>query len=95
MRALWLIPALALLAACDTEKKSRATYSCPNGPSLVLVYTEEAATIYFPDGRVEELPATEKDDLYAKPGIVWQLVSFRTARLTDGEKSFNCDQMAG
>jgi hypothetical protein len=58
-------------------------------------YSDDAVTIVFPDGRRELLPATENENIYAKPGTVWHLEAFRTARLTDGAKSYHCDQMAG
>ena len=99
MRGLVLIIALGALSACGggSEKRDAATFACPNGPSLVVGYTETDARIVFPDGRVEVLPKVEGDDpnLWAKPGVVWDLTQFRTARLTDGQRSYNCDQMAG
>lgn len=95
MRLFFLLPALALLAACGGQRDKLATYSCPNGPNLVVVFSEAGARITFPSSRVEELPITETPGLYAKPGVVFDTRAFRTARLTDGEQSFSCDQMAG
>ena len=95
MKHLLLITALAALAACS-EKSARATYTCPNGPDLVVTYSEDTATIVFPTGRVETLPRVEEGrELYAKPGLVWDATQFRTARLTDDQSSLSCDQMAG
>jgi len=96
MKALCLIPALALLAACGSSSQNKlATFTCPNGPSLVVTYSGDTAQITFPDGRKEVLAVTENENIFAKPGTVWQLVAFRTARLTDGQNSYHCDQMAG
>lgn len=95
MRTLILLPALALLAACGGQQDALATYTCPNGPSLVVAYSDEGARITFPSGRVEQLASTDTENLYAKPGVVFDAREFRTARLTDGPQSFNCDQMAG
>ena len=95
MRKLLLLPAFALLVACGDRQDAVATYTCPNGPSLVVAYSDEGARITFPSGRVEQLDTTETENLYAKPGVVFDTRVFRTARLTDGDKSFNCDQMAG
>lgn len=95
MRILFLLPAVALLAACNDSPSGSETYTCPNGPDLAVSYSEEGARILFPDGRVEVLPPTEFEETYAKPGIVWQSAGFRTARLTDGDRSYACDQMAG
>lgn len=94
MRALLLIPALAALAACGMQSK-RETYTCANGPNLAVTYADDQATIAFPDGRVEVLDATDKPDIYAKPGMVWNSAAFRTARLDDEGKSLLCDQMEG
>ncbi len=95
MRPLFLISALALLAGCGEDMSSVATYACPNAPDIAVVYDDEGARLVFAGGRVEELPPTETEDIYAKPGIVWDVTSFLTARLTDGPKSIQCDQMAG
>ena len=99
MRGLVLILALGALAACGdvAERTERATFACPNGPSLIVEYSGDEARVIFPGGRVEVLPKVEGDDpsLWAKPGLVWNLTQFRTARLTDGQQSYNCDQMAG
>jgi len=95
MKPLILLPALALLVACNDGPSGSETYTCPNGPDLAVTYSDEGARILFPDGRVEVLPPTETEETYAKPGIVWQAAGFRTARLTDGERSFACDQMGG
>ncbi len=94
MRALLLIPAIAMLTACG-ERQTRETYTCPNGPSLAVTYSEAGAILTFANGRTELLPPTDKPDIYAKPGVVWDAAAFRTARLTDGQSSFLCDQMAG
>jgi len=94
MRTLVLLTALAALSACGMQEK-RATYTCPNGPDLVVNYTEDQATLTFSSGRVEVLPVTEKEDIYAKPGIVWNAAAFRSGRLDDEGKSYLCDQMAG
>ena len=95
MKHLLLITALTALAACS-EQSARATYTCPNGPDLVVTYSEDTARIVFPTGRVETLPRAEEGrELYAKPGLVWDATQFRTARLTDNESSLSCDQMAG
>ncbi len=94
MKPLFLIPALALLAACG-ERETRETYTCPNGPDLAITYSEAGALITFGDGRSELLPPTDKEEVYAKPGMVWASEGFRTARLTDGQSSYACDQMAG
>lgn len=51
--------------------------------------------LYLPDGRIEDLQPTDRENVFAKPGIVWDAVAFRSARLTDGDKSYLCDQMAG
>lgn len=73
----------------------RETYTCPNGPNLAVVYSGDGATLSFSSGRVEVLPATEKEDVYARPGIAWNASDFRRARLDDEGKSYLCDQMAG
>ena len=96
MRAILLIgAALGLLSGCG-EQTSEATYTCPRGPDLTVIYAEDGATLYFPDGRVETLPRPdpERPNLYAKPGYSWA-VGFREARLDDGRNSYTCDQMAG
>jgi hypothetical protein len=87
--------ALLLLCACAGERSNFATYTCPNGPSLAVTTTDSSARIAFPSGRVEELAATETSGVYAKPGIVFDTRGFRDARLTDGDQSFACNQMAG
>ncbi len=78
------------LAACSSSTET-ATFACPNGPNLAVVYTDDTAILTLPGGRTEALPKSS-DSVYAKPGIVWQIVAFRTARLTDGSKSYHCDQ---
>ena len=95
MRPHYLLPVLALLAACNDGPSGAETYTCPNGPDLRIGYSEEGALILFPSGRTELVPPTETVDLYAKPGIVWDARQFRSARLTDGNASYACDQMAG
>ena len=96
MRSLILLGALALLAACGGDQRSgAATFTCPNGPDLTVLYSDEGALLVFPDGRREVLSSTETENLYAKPGVVWDARVFRSARLTDGERSLSCDQMAG
>lgn len=95
MKRLLTFPALLILAACSGERSEFATYTCPNGPNLIVTSTEQTARITFAGGRVEELQATETSGIYAKPGVVFDTRVFRTARLTDGEQSFSCDQMAG
>lgn len=94
-RFIFLIPALTLLTACGEGRESAATFACPNGPDIAVLYSEAGARLLFPGGRVEELPPTETEGIYAKPGIVWNAAGFRSARLTDGQQSFQCDQMAG
>jgi|GEM_PF-3273158 hypothetical protein len=95
MRGLIFLAALGALAACG-EQQSLATFTCPNGPDLIVTYTDDSARVVFPDGRVETLPRVEEgSDIYAKPGLVWDADQFRSARLTDGQSSFACDQMAG
>lgn len=91
-----MICALAALAACAGQTK-RTTYTCPNGPDLVVTYTGDSAILTFPDDTVEVLPIADpaRPDIYAKPGVVWDASRFRQARLTDGPSSFLCDQMAG
>jgi hypothetical protein len=94
-RTIFTISALTLLAACGESRERAATFTCPNGPDIAVLYSDEGARLLFAGGRVEELPPTETEGIYAKPGIVWNAAGFRTARLTDGPKSFQCDQMAG
>lgn len=89
MRSLVLIGALVVLAACSRNETD--TFFCVGGPDLAVNYQEDSATILLNDGRQFTLPEVE-EGLYAQPGIVWQEVDFRTARLTDGQRSFNCDQ---
>lgn len=95
MRAVLAVLALAALAACASEPKA-ATFTCPNGPDLAVFYSDEGATIRFPDGRVELLPRPDPDrpKLYAKPGYRFAVGS-REARLDDGGVSYICDQMGG
>ena len=95
MNKLLLIPAFALLVACDSVRDRTETYTCPIGPDLSVAFSDDGARIVFPTGRVELLPPTEDEDFYAKPGVVFDARPFRTARLTDGQQSFQCDQMAG
>ncbi len=95
MRTLLILPALTLLAACGESRDPVKTYTCPNGPSIAVTYSDEGARLILPGGRIELLPPTETEDIYAKPGIVWNAAAFRTARLTDGQATFLCDQMAG
>lgn len=95
MKKLLHIPALAVLVACGGQQSNLATFSCPNGPDLVVAFSDEGARITFPTGRIEQLQPTETEELYAKPGVVFDNRQFRTARLTDGDKSYSCDQMAG
>ncbi|MEM7720052.1 MAG: hypothetical protein AAF222_12700 [Pseudomonadota bacterium] len=95
MRIGLTLPALLVLAACGSGRNDIATYTCPNGPDLVVNFTDDGARLTFPTGRVELLPLTDTEELYAKPGVVFDNRVFRTARLTDGQQSFNCDQMAG
>ena len=96
MRGAVILLTLGVLAGCG-EREKLTTFTCPNGPDLIVTYSEDSASIVFPDGRVEVLQRVEGDnpDLYAKPGVVWDASQFRTARLTDGPQSYNCDQMAG
>lgn len=95
MRALILLPALALLTACATQQTRVETYTCPNGPDLVVSYTDEGARIVFPTGRVETLAPTDRENLYATTGVVFDATAFRNARLTDGQQSYSCDQLGG
>ncbi|MEM6385784.1 MAG: hypothetical protein AAF718_06055 [Pseudomonadota bacterium] len=95
MRASILLPAIAMLAACGGQQNTTETYTCANGPFLSVAYSDEGALIVFPTGRREILEPTETPELYAKPGVVWDARPFRTARLTDGERSLQCDQMEG
>lgn len=89
MKTLLLMGSLILLAACG--RNETATFFCTGGPDLAVNYTDESATIALNDGRQFTLPKVE-EGLYAQPGTVWQEVAFRTGRLTDGQRSFNCDQ---
>lgn len=91
---LLVIPAFVALSACN-EQESLETYTCPNGPDVAVAYSEEGALLRFVGGRTELLPPTDKPDIYAKPGIVWNSSAFRSARLDDGQESYLCDQMAG
>ncbi len=95
MRALVTTVALAALAGCGGSSKT-ATFTCLNGPDLTVVYADDSATLYFPDGRSELLPRPdpERSNYYAKPGSSWA-AGDREARLNDGRKSYLCDQMAG
>lgn len=95
MKTHLIFPALMLLAACGGEQSDFSTYTCPNGPNLAVTTTETSVRITFPGGRVEELPATETAGVFAKPGVVFDTRGFRDARLTDGDQSFACNQMAG
>ncbi|MEM9426689.1 MAG: hypothetical protein AAGA06_08295 [Pseudomonadota bacterium] len=95
MKKLFLIPVIATLAACGSQRNDVATFTCPNGPDLSVSFSGEGARITFPTGRVEQLQPTDTEELYAKPGVVFDNRQFRTARLTDGDKSYSCDQMAG
>lgn len=95
MRILVFVMMLGGLAACGGQEKL-TTFTCPNGPDLVVTYSDDTARIAFPGGRVETLDRVEEDkDLYAKPGVVWDAEQFRSGRLTDGQSSYACDQMAG
>jgi len=94
MRAVLLIAALAALAACGSREK-HATFTCPNGPSIAVTYAEDQATLSFSSGRIEVLPVTDVEDIYAKPGVTWDATAFRGARFDDDGKSYRCDQMAG
>lgn len=96
MRALALLAALGTLAACGEQQAREATFTCPRGPDLTVVYSEAGATLYFPDGRVELLPRPdpERQNLYAKPGYSFA-VGMRDARLDDGMNSYLCEQMTG
>ncbi len=97
MKYLLILSALALLTACGDKdsRKGAATYTCPNGPDLAVYYVDGIARLYLPGGRIEELQPTDRENVFARPGIVWDAVGFRTGRLTDGEMSYQCDQMAG
>lgn len=95
MRPFLILPVLVSISACGAGESDLATFTCPNGPDIAVTYTDEAARLVLPGGRVETLPATESEDVYARPGVVWNVAGFRSARLTDGEKSYQCDQMAG
>lgn len=85
---------LGLLSACSGT--SVATFTCPNGPDLTVEYIDDNARLFFPDGRVEEVSANDPDrpNYYAKPGFSWS-TGTREARLTDGSRSYLCDQMRG
>ena len=89
MRSLLLVGSLILLAACSQTRTE--TFFCVGGPDLAVTYTEDSATLLLNDGRQFALPQVE-EGVYARPGTVWQEVDFRTARFTDGQRSFNCDQ---
>ena len=84
---------LTLLASCGDGGQKVETFACPNGPDIAVLYEGDTAVIALPDGRRETLQRTEPGkEIYAKPGMVWQIESFRTGRLTDGQKSYGCDQ---
>lgn len=89
MKTLALMGVLVLLAACSRNQTE--TFFCVGGPDLAVSYTDESATLLLNDGRQFTLPKVE-EGVYALPGTVWQEVDFRTARLTDGQRSFGCDQ---
>lgn len=92
MRPLVVLAGLTALAACSGGPKT-ATFSCPNGPEIAVTYADATATITFANGRSEVLPQdASSETLYAKPGMVWSETGFRTGRLTDGQRSYNCDQ---
>ena len=92
MRAATAIALLMGLAACGGGSKT-ATFSCPNGPEIAVTYLEDTATITFANGRSEVLPQdASRETIYARPGMVWSETGFRTGRLTDGQRSYSCDQ---
>lgn len=95
MRVPTSIAALVILTACSGQSKL-ATFTCPNGPDVAVVYEDETAVLRFAGGRQERLtqPDPERPNFYAKPGMTWS-VGFREARLNDGNSSYICDQMAG
>jgi len=84
-----LLPLAALTACGGSTTKA---FFCPNGPDFALTYEGEAVTILFDDGRTETLLPTGQPGTYAAGGVVWQDTSLRVGRLTDGQRSYNCDQ---
>ncbi len=94
MRLAIAIALLLGLAACGGSGNQKfATFACPNGPDIAVSYADDSATLLINDGRRFTLPADPtRDGVYAIPGVAWQETSFRTGRLTDGPRSFTCDQ---
>lgn len=90
MRTALILLSLTALSACSGSEK-RAMFTCPNGPDLIVTYTDDSATLLFDNDRSEVLTMTG-EEIYAKPGVVWQSTGFRSARLTDGPSSYACDQ---
>ena len=85
--------ALSTFAACG-EGPTSETYTCANGPDLGVIYDEDKATLLFPSGRREVLfRAQDGAELYSRAGLAWDARDFRTARLTEPTRSFQCDQM--
>ena len=95
MRALAALAPIIALAGCSSTPQT-ATYTCPNGPEIGVLYSDEAVTISYGDGRREDLPVDpSRDGFYAKPGLVWSDTGFRSGRLTDNTSSYACDQTSG
>ncbi len=90
MKPVLILLSLAGLTACGDTKTE--TFFCANGPEFAVTYGDDFVTLTMGDGRVMTLPATDDPDTYAKDGVVWQDTEFRTGRLTDGPKGYNCDQ---
>lgn len=91
MKVLAGIMLLSVLAACGGPRTE--TFVCPNGPDLSVTYAEASAIVTLSDGRSVLLPADPaREGVYAKPGFAWADTSFRSGRLTDGSKSYGCDQ---
>lgn len=94
MKIILPLVALGLLVGCAGRKET-ATFLCLNGPDLAVTYVDDMAIITFVDGRSETLQRVdpEKPDLYAAPGITWNITGFRAGRLSEGRSSFGCDQV--
>ena len=96
MRVAPVLLALTLLTNCGGVR-STDTFTCANGPDLVVTYSGDMARVAFPDGREEEVQRFDpkQPDFYANSGFTWDVSAFRTARFTDGLRSLQCDQLNG
>ena len=97
MRGLFTLAAIVTLGACSDLVQTPDTYSCPNGPELVVSYSDAGAQIQYDNGRTVLIPPAGDDapDVYAKPGFVWEVTGFRSARLSDDTNSYHCDKLSG